>query len=277
MHRLAFFTLGRCVALASAAVVLVALTGARGLFSPGALSERQHGASSSGLTSHAAIGNNCAACHAAPWSSATMSARCLECHRDVRRQLDAGAALHGRMPEGAQCRRCHTEHNGPHASLTNLARFDHDWTPFPLSGRHKTADCRACHASGVYQGTAQTCVGCHAEPAAHQGRFGTDCARCHTTLTWTGASFRHSFPLNHGRGRRGSNSCAICHPAADDFRVYTCYGCHQHRPDNTERKHLRHGIVDFEQCAKCHTFGRKNHRKKEKFEIRERDFVRERE
>ena len=128
------------------------------------------------------------ACHA-PRVGAGGGRPCLECHADVRRQLDSGAAMHGRLANGTQCRTCHSEHNGPHAPLTDLSTFDHDCAAFKLTGKHATADCKSCHVNNTFKGTPQTCLACHAEPKVHMGRFGTDCAKCHSTGNWRVASF----------------------------------------------------------------------------------------
>ena len=42
----------------------------------------QPGAVLGGVSSHAALGADCAACHTAPWSSQSMDDLCLACHTD---------------------------------------------------------------------------------------------------------------------------------------------------------------------------------------------------
>jgi hypothetical protein len=188
-----------------------------------------------------------------------MADRCLGCHTDVRRQLDRHEPLHGLVPDGMQCRSCHSEHNGPHGALTSLDRFDHDFTAFKLTGKHQAAACGACHSNNTFKGTPQDCVACHAEPKVHRGRFGTACAQCHSTDTWTGGSFKHVFPLNHGR--RGIVACVTCHPSPASYRHYTCYGCHAHQPAQMERRHARiRNLVDLLACARCHPTGREHRR-----------------
>src|SRR5437899_2660167 len=65
-----------------------------------------------------------------------------------------------------------------------------------LTGKQTAVDCKACHTSGTFKGTPATCVGCHAEPKSHLGKFGTDCAKCHATATWRTVSF----PATAGTG-----------------------------------------------------------------------------
>lgn len=223
------------------------------MFSPGDLSTKSGNNPLGDVRSHAEIGRNCAACHVSPWSAGSMADRCLDCHTDVRRQLDTHGPIHGRMADGSQCRNCHTEHRGAHADLTSLAGFDHNWAAFPLTGKHATTDCAACHVNQVYRGTAQTCVACHAEPPVpqvHKARYGTACNQCHKTTAWTGATFSHTiFSITHGS--RG-NTCVTCHADQHDFKIYTCYNCHEHTPAKIERIHARRNVANLQDCISCH-------------------------
>ena len=45
-----------------------------------------------------------------------------------------------------------------------------------------------------------------------------------------------------------------CH-SGDDYRRYTCYGCHEHTPSRVREQHLEEGIRDFENCTACHRGG----------------------
>ncbi len=248
------------VALATVAGVLIVLAvHGKEMFSPGPLRAQVRSQEPlGGVSSHAAIGNNCAACHVSPWSKETMASRCLDCHKDVKTQLDAGGSLHGRFANGGECRSCHTEHKGPHGVLTNLARFDHDCAAFQLTGKHQTTECKACHTTpGVYKGTAKTCFTCHAEPVVHKEKYGTTCSQCHSTSTWDGAVIRHTgFSMTHG-GR--NNTCATCHNVVAHFSTYTCYNCHEHTPAKIERTHSRRRIANLNDCTRCH--GRNRNRR----------------
>lgn len=186
-----------------------------------------------------------------------MSSRCLDCHTEVQAQLDAHGPLHGLLAKGMECRACHTEHKGAHAQLTDFSLFDHDCTGFKLTGKHRAVACASCHTGVSYKGVAHSCQACHAEPESHRGRYGTDCARCHTTEQWTGARFTHSFPLNHGVGKKKTSACVTCHNDAADMTNYTCSNCHRHKPENTEKRHFKLGIDDVSHCALCHPTGRR--------------------
>src|SRR4051812_12046455 len=95
-------TSAEIAALATVAVVgVVLLTTGETIFSSGPLNAKsRHGVALGGVTSHAEIGKNCAACHAPPWSNETMAGRCLNCHTDIRKQFDTRGSMHGLMPQG---------------------------------------------------------------------------------------------------------------------------------------------------------------------------------
>ncbi len=148
---------------------------------------------------------------------------------------------------GQDCAGCHTPEGWEEAD------FDHSLAAFQLTGAHLAAACAACHVDGVFKGTPQVCSACHTEPDYHGGLFSLDCQACHTTDAWRPAAFDqpHTFPINHGE--RGGSSCQTCHP--DALQVYTCYGCHEHTPDNIAEEHREEGIGDFQDCMRCHPNG----------------------
>ncbi len=251
--------LGIVIALATLAGVGISYLFSGGeMFSPGELHDPPHPptAATHGVHSHAEIAANCAACHAGPWSGQTQAALCLDCHTDVRQQISERKSFHGRLTDVQSCRNCHSEHNGRTARLIDLASFDHHLTAFPLTGRHQSIACESCHKNQVFQTMAHACADCHEEPASHRGKFGVACAACHSTTAWTGAKFAHKFPINHGGAmRKTETGCATCHQQADDFRAYTCYGCHEHEPSRIERKHRRLNAAALARCADCHSLG----------------------
>ena len=153
-------TPGKVAALATAAVVAAGFVLAGGsMFSPGELNAvRRPGVERGGVGSHAELGGACSACHPPPWSSARMADRCLACHVEVRREIDARRSLHGAFSAPMSCLQCHGEHGGPHAALTDLSRFDHDAAAFKLTGKHSSATCASCHKNGVHKGTPSNCV-----------------------------------------------------------------------------------------------------------------------
>lgn len=182
----------------------------------------------------------CAACHPDVRTASGFAAapeRCADCHGD-------DDVHKGRY--GDDCGKCHD------AAGWKPATFDHARTSFPLTGAHVDVACAGCHAAGKYEATPTACVACHPMPDDHRGTFGDDCAGCHGTSTWKGATFDHRFPLDHGSSR--AVACKTCHPAG--YRTYDCYGCHEHTPAGIARKHQKEGIADFRDCMKCHPTGR---------------------
>jgi hypothetical protein len=172
----------------------------------------------------------CAACHVNGKFRGTPKT-CVACHGSD----DAHAGGFG-----TQCGSCHD------TSAWKNATVDHNRTAFPLTGRHQGITCGLCHANGVYRGTPKNCISCHASDDQHNGAFGTDCASCHTTSGWPGATFNHgttAFPLT---GRHASATCAQCHVNG----VYrgtpkTCVACHA--SDDA------HNGAFGTNCASCHT------------------------
>ena len=138
-----------------------------------------------------------------------------------------------------------------------MSGFDHE-TFFPLAGRHASSACETCHLIGeagrVFKGTPTACHQCHAEPQIHAGFFGLQCEYCHSTDAWVPAQLsQHAFPLSHGE--QGVLECQACH--TDSYTTYTCYGCHEHQPEETAEKHVEEGIsrAELPNCTKCHPQG----------------------
>ena len=140
------------------------------LYNPGPLNA-QSGHTLGGVSSHADIGGNCKACHTAPWSSAKMEDRCVDCHGDIAIQMQSVASMHGTIKHDnpdLNCRHCHPEHRGPDARLTEMtdAAFPHDVVGFSLNGHQTTANnqpftCADCHGEDITQFDLQMCDTCH--------------------------------------------------------------------------------------------------------------------
>jgi len=216
-------------------------------------------------THKGSLGQDCAQCHtAASWQDAKidhsktafplvgkhLTTACTACHLNqvFKGTPSACFACHAKDDThkggfGQDCAQCHTAVSWQDASI------DHNKTAFPLTGKHASVVCTACHINQVFKGTPTACVGCHADPAFHQGLFGSDCVSCHTTSGWQPAKFNspHGFPINHG----GSGSCASCHPSS--LLTYTCYICH----DQAQMANRHRGVsaADLPNCARCHASG----------------------
>jgi hypothetical protein len=46
-------------------------------------------------------------------------------------------------------------------------------------------------------------------------------------------------------------TCAAC-LVKNDYKKYTCYGCHEHTPAKIRAEHEEEGIRDFRDCVRCH-------------------------
>ena len=233
------------------------------IFSPGALNAAA-GPALGGVDSHAATAGDCAACHAPPWDSAGMSARCLQCHTTVEVEIRAQTGLHGHLVDGAaqmDCRECHTEHRGSQAALTLVdADFPHELPGFHLTAHAAHADgapfaCRDCHEQGYSEMPTTLCADCHhnLDPSymdAHTAIFGADCLACHDGLDTLTTIFDHQmtgFPLT---GSHAPLDCAACHQGAASLIALQntpsgCFDCHAQDDPHA-------GTLGTD-CAACHT------------------------
>lgn len=131
--------------------------------------------------------------------------RCTDCHRDPHAT---------RL--GASCEGCHTT-----AGWTAVAAsaFDHDRTRFPLRGRHRQADCAACHKPGRPRSPLphERCADCHEDRhgAAANGRPRLlACEQCHGEEGWRPSTFtlaRHEQAGYRLEGAHLAVPCDGCH------------------------------------------------------------------
>ncbi len=208
------------------------------------------------------LGQDCAQCHTpTTWEEATFDhslaafqltgkhsqVACQDCHED---NLFKGApqdcfSCHAEHDEhkgqmGQDCAACHTTAGWEDAT------FDHSLSAFPLTGAHIDVGCADCHRDGLYKGTPQECIACHAGDDEHDGQFGQDCAQCHTTDTWEGAKFDHSLAAFNLTGAHVDVPCAECH-VNDVFKglAQACAACHADP--------VYHQGLFSSDCSTCHT------------------------
>jgi len=175
---------------------------------------------------------------------------CVGCHQaDYDATNDPPHAAAG-IP--TSCQMCHS------TSQWQPATYNH--TSFPLTGAHVALDCNQCHAGGVYQGTPNTCVGCHQadydatnDPDHAAAGFPTTCQACHNTVRWEDATFNHSFPINSGE--HSGFSCAQCHPNPGNFRVFTCTSCHAQGETDNDHDEVGGYVYSSPACYNCHPNG----------------------
>ena len=133
--------------------------------------------------------------------------------------------------------------------------FTHNQTNFELTGQHNGLDCKACHASLVFDEADQACVSCHTD--VHQQTTGPDCARCHNPNSWlvsdiTSIHRLSRFPLT---GAHYSADCIECHTDASQLRFdplpTTCFACHE--KDYMSAKEPDHVAGNYAtNCVECH-------------------------
>ncbi|MEI8115314.1 MAG: hypothetical protein WCI54_16905, partial [Bacteroidia bacterium] len=79
------------------------------------------------------------------------------------------------------CIVCHTSETWKVAKTINS--FDHNTTPFKLTGQHQASDCISCHKTLKFEEAKSECAACHTD--MHLNTLGPNCARCHDTQSWT--------------------------------------------------------------------------------------------
>ena len=175
----------------------------------------------------------CNVCHASERYEG-ISKTCFSCH--ALSDVHAGE-------NGQECQLCHNEEGWDQAS------FDHDKdTVFPLKGTHSTVVCSGCHKSPIFDDKpGKICVDCHRNDDAHQGQFGNQCQRCHTSTQWIKVTFKHhrdtDFVLN---GKHKSLQCSLCHkgnPYEEKLET-NCISCH--KLDDV------HKGQQGDNCSSCH-------------------------
>ena len=189
------------------------------------------------VSAHAGLATDCFSCHA-PLRGAA-SERCVKCHAvpDIGVRTTKGAPIvhatvkasfHQKLT-AQDCMGCHSDHSGPRLTERSSRRFSHQLL---------RADVR------------EQCASCHKPPAdALHRQVAGNCAQCHRSDGWKPATFAHDkfFVLDKDHNA----TCATCH-VDNDYKRYTCYGCHEHQPAKIRRKHEKEGIREFENCVKCH-------------------------
>ena len=173
---------------------------------------------------------------------------CVSCHEDPHKGKLANA-----------CAQCHTE--DAFNLFVGKKSFDHNKTKFALKGKHNSVDCFSCHKKtseplNVFQDRlgvgVNDCKTCHED--AHEGKFGNDCAKCHTEKSFKELKnmdfFDHSvtdYPLE---GKHTEVDCKKCHSGSytDPIDFSACNKCHQ---DYHKGDFLKDGSSP--DCNECHS------------------------
>lgn len=187
--------------------------------------------------------------HEVPIDGGHSGLGCVDCH--------AGGE---NLAKSVGCESCHDqEHGGTEAPCQNChnvqafkpAKFDHDYCTCKFPGKHRTAECLACHQDFNFTKTPSLCSQCHRKDETHDPLG--ECSICHSALTWKQNRFDHN-------GRRSKFHLTEMHLEVDCDRCHfqkkgrrtlfraapdTCIGCH------AEQGKEAHG--DFGNCDQCHT------------------------
>jgi Cytochrome c7 and related cytochrome c/Seven Residue Repeat len=240
---------------------------------------------------HAGFPTDCSICHSiTTWTSASFNhnntsfplvgyhatMQCVGCHTSA-------STYNGSLPTSCYSSGCHKAdydgtNNPNHAAagfpytcntchtMTDWtgATFNHNNTPFPLTGAHTSVACNKCHLNNVFAGTPTDCNSCHAadysgttNPNHATAGWPTTCATCHTTTAWLPGSlpttYHTFFNLSHGKA---NGVCTTCHTNSSDYSVFTCTGCH----GGNNAANFHHPNVNGYQylstaCYSCHTKG----------------------
>ena len=169
------------------------------------------------------------------------------------------------------CSNCHNT-----TAWTNVA-FDHSITGFLLTNGHANLQCTQCHINNNYnlQVAPNDCGNsqCHltdwqktnnpVHSTSGAAFAAANCANCHTTVGWDGASFNHSvtgFTLTGTHMSPNPTPCASCH-VNNNYTLNStdCMGCHQSAWNSTQTlggnvpNHVAAGFPSTASaCASCH-------------------------
>ncbi|MCM2257429.1 MAG: cytochrome c3 family protein [Vicinamibacteria bacterium] len=194
---------------------------------------------------HLKLGNDCLSCHVL--LSGPSRDKCVSCHpidgiglrtsdgQPRRPERPRSNRVHRALAGGqAACDTCHVAHRGAPGGAPDL-RFSHAVLPAELRPQ---------------------CLDCHTEDRPRDGlhaNLAANCSNCHGSEAWKPATFEHERYFRFDRHH--PSRCTDCHPVASDFKVYTCYGCHEHTPAKMADEHRKVKAQDLGRCARCHRSG----------------------
>ena len=194
---------------------------------------------------------NCEVCHK-KFDKKAQSKLCMDCHKDVGKDVAEKKGYHGRIDLEKECKECHAEHKGRDfkAAEFDQKRFDHKLTDFVLKGGHlgEKAKCEACHKpEKKFREAPSYCNDCHKKDDKHKGGLSTDCAKCHTDKDWKTTQFDHDKTKFKLLGKHIDVKCVKCH-IDNKFKdtPMACVSCHKKDDDKAHRGKLG------EKCESCH-------------------------
>lgn len=166
---------------------------------------------------------------------------------------------------GTNCKQCHNEQG--FESTASIRNFNHSLTRFALKGQHRRLDCAKCHnmdvsPTRIFQDnpglSEQACATCHED--VHEGRFGTNCAECHSENSWQAAidleRFNHDMTGFALEGKHQVVDCRQCHVSenlTDPLPHNTCVSCHDDYHKGEFASIFTEPAIENPDCAQCHT------------------------
>jgi hypothetical protein len=199
----------------------------------------------------------CVQCHTSSTSyNGSLPTLCYGCHLADWNGTNNPAHAAAGFP--TTCDTCHTTTDWTGAT------FNHNNTPFPLTGAHTTVACTLCHINNVFVGTPTDCYSCHTKdytgttnPNHTTAGWPTTCTTCHTTTAWLPAtlpsSYHTFFPLTHGKA---NSVCATCHTNSSDYSVFQCTGCHgNNNVASFSHPNVNGFVYNSVNCYACHKNG----------------------
>jgi hypothetical protein len=233
----------------------------------------------------AAFPTDCTVCHStASWTSATfnhastgwaltgahVSVACTSCHVNNNYSLTSTACVtchqtdynnaitpvnHIQLGFPTTCEVCHN------TVVWTAGTFNHNNTPFPLTGAHTTVPCASCHVNNNYTSLPTLCSSCHitdynttTNPNHKAALWPTTCDTCHTTAGWMPANlptqYHTLFNVNHGNA---NGVCSTCHTNSSDYSVFQCTGCHGGgNSANFSHPNVGGYVYNSINCYSCH-------------------------
>ncbi len=173
---------------------------------------------------------------------------CASCHLPL--YQSATAPDHPASGYPPTCGVCHTPAAWQGAALRHER--------FPLTGKHASTACLACHKDNQFAGTPRACAGCHlpqydamTAPNHRAEGFSLECQLCHSTSQFFGARVVH--PAFAQTGSHTALECARCHTTgAYKGTPHPCASCHLNAYNATANPN--HQAAGFARnCENCHT------------------------
>ncbi|MDP2759012.1 MAG: cytochrome c3 family protein, partial [Sideroxyarcus sp.] len=194
---------------------------------------------------------NCEVCHK-KFDKKAQSKLCMDCHKDVGKDVAEKKGYHGRIDLEKECKECHAEHKGRDfkAAEFDQKKFDHKLTDFVLKGGHlgEKAKCETCHKpEKKFREAPSYCNDCHKKDDKHKGGLGTDCAKCHVDKDWKTTQFDHDKTKFKLLGKHIDVKCIKCH-IDNKFKdtPLACVSCHKKDDDKAHKGKLG------DKCESCH-------------------------